>query len=359
MDPRRLNKILGVIIVILVVGLGYFFIKTNNQTSWSNTASNNREVEKPSNVSSTVIPGNEAEENNENITSEQTKLLTYTNTKFNFEFKYPDSWQLANCPSCKEPDQQASSISFSKMGDTKYATFDVDVITVANCKTAKACTEANRKVITDDEETSGLKTYTLGNESGYTETINRPTSGGWRYRVYYFLKNRNLYVVRQTTKADEEATVLPALEEILLSFKITSVEPTAFKVYSDSKLGFSISYPAEENVRSGAVQNGVRIENLPVNRPDNYKTSPGDFYIEVYTQEGTIDCAKEFSSTRKVTVDGVDGLRGPANPGPYNGYRYLLCFNRAGKNYLVSVTEGDDRQDRPKSILDSFRFLAL
>ena len=177
--------------------------------------------------------------------------------------------------------------------------------------------------------------------------------------MFDFLKNKNLYIVRQTTKADEEATVLPALEEILSSFKITSVEPTAFKVYSDSKLGFSIGYPAEENVLSGAVQNGVRIENLPANRSDNYKTAPGDFYIEVYTQAGTIDCAPMFSSTRKVVVDGVEGLRGPASPGPYNGYRYLLCFNRAGKNYLVSVTEGDDRQDRPKSILDSFKFLAL
>jgi hypothetical protein len=83
----------------------------------------------------------------------------------------------------------------------------------------------------------------------------------------------------------------------------------------------------------------------------------GDYYIELGVQTGTVDCKSMFANYKVVTVEGVSGYRGQPNPGPGEGYKDLLCFNKAGKNYIASTTFGVKDETRVTIILDSFKLI--
>ncbi len=353
MDPRRINKILIVIIILLLVGGAYYMFKSKQNLSTDSIA----EIpeSQPAVITDTATPSEEIKDANA-INSPEAGKTTYANTKYAFEFTYPSDWQLANCPSCSEADTQASSIAFNSPGGG-YAVFAVEVVTTAKCSGLKACAEANRKVFSNDQTTTGLIAYDHNGENGLSETINRPQSGDWKYIVYYFMRDKNLYTVSLHTKSEDETQTLSALTSILSTFKITAVDSSVLKTYSDTKEKFSIGHPADGNIAAGGPKPGIRFDNFPANRPDNYTMKAGDYYIEVNIEDSAMDCSKQFASSRKIVVDGVAGLRGPAVTSLPNYYPYMLCFNKEGKTYLVSAVEYDDRQERPKNILDSFHFI--
>ena len=88
MDPKKLNIVLGIVIVILLGLVGYlaFAQKSENQTL-------------PSvNVNQNINTPIEASNNNVNSTNSNTPanstLKTYSNAKYGFEFQYPKEWDI-------------------------------------------------------------------------------------------------------------------------------------------------------------------------------------------------------------------------------------------------------------------------
>lgn len=86
MDPKKLNILLGIVIVVLLALVGYMAYVQKPETEIIPLETINRNT----NTS-------EKENNNDavdTLTSANATLKTYTNAKYGFEFQYPKEWEV-------------------------------------------------------------------------------------------------------------------------------------------------------------------------------------------------------------------------------------------------------------------------
>lgn len=167
---------------------------------------------------------------------------TYTNTKNQYSFKYPNDWQLGDSPTSSTPSQTADDIAFDGVKYTGQR-FAVQVSSPTNCTSLKTCAEKNHKVFSTDQNTTGLTTALVGGKAAYSETISRPSSGNWKYYTYYVYSSPKLYIIFTTSKVADDTATKPTFDTILSTF--TFDETIGWKTYTNTVYGFTFKYPSD------------------------------------------------------------------------------------------------------------------
>jgi len=152
---------------------------------------------------------------------ETTGWKTYRNTKYEYEFKYPHWWELADSMDSNVIDPVASSISFSEFNPYHSNDFSVDTPTPTQCSAITECVEerlpttAGQSYAPDD----GLQPIIIDGVEGLQIKRNRLDSGRWHYRYAYLLKGSVLYILSSSTDPDLTGVNDAIVEEIFKSFK--------------------------------------------------------------------------------------------------------------------------------------------
>lgn len=183
--------ILAIILLAAIVVAVYAFWKKNQN---ANTIANqNTRVVANSNVSGVTNQSiNAANTNsgaNTNVAMDTSSWKTYSNTKYQYSFRYPRDFGLLDSPNSSVPDTQSPTIGFG----TTTVEFRVSIQTVESCDSLSTCVQKYPYSDASLGVRSGLSQTAIDGHQAVTETINRPDTGKWVHHVWYVLNETRLF----------------------------------------------------------------------------------------------------------------------------------------------------------------------
>lgn len=284
--------IIGVVLLLLIVGASAYYLGKNK---------------------SSLLPSNQ--NTNPAVTStnnENADWKTYINTKNSYSFSYPSSW-LTLSPGGQFGDKCINSTDKDNIIELSQKTLDYCGFVADQLPNPEAeftiwvldkpwkdeeilTTDATGKDISEDIVVANEK----ATKTPFTEKSEYPNTQATRI---YFNHNNNGYLIflKQT---DKRGSYPPVYDTILSTIKFTdqvqSDETVNWKMYKNSKVGFSIKYPP--TFTKPALPSGVGPDIFYANgEEDNieviFNNKPPSYGLTIFPFPGTLD---DLFSERKI-----------------------------------------------------------
>lgn len=149
---------------------------------------------------------------------ETTGWKTYQNSKYNYEFKYPHWWELADSMDSNIINPNASSVTFAEVNPHVQNRFSVTVKDPADCRTLAECANQNLtyEVIQSGQQ---LASTVIDDVEGLSVVLFRSGSGLWNYQYVYVLNDTKLFILTTIAQPDSTGTNDSVAQKIIDEFR--------------------------------------------------------------------------------------------------------------------------------------------
>ncbi|RJO59806.1 hypothetical protein C4546_00350 [Candidatus Parcubacteria bacterium] len=220
--PKKGNSptlwVVLIIVLLVAIAVAVYSYWNKNQNSNTNVNQNtnvavNSNVNTPLNQNVNTVNTNSS--TNANVAVDTSNWKTYSNTKYQYSFKYPKDFGLLDSPNSSVPDTQSPTIGFG----TTEMSFRVSIQTVEACDSLSTCVQKYPYSNASLGVSTGLNQTEIDGHQALTETINRPQTGNWIHHVWYVLNGQKLSTFSTVSSVSFDTQALATYNAIIASIR--------------------------------------------------------------------------------------------------------------------------------------------